>query len=331
VKNWHAVGIAVALLGAGVIYGLTQPIGPVAVNGCVFLTPTPTDRQSVPYLCDATGRLRMAGLTPSTLLLDNLSVVPTAAYSTRKLRAAYAGSALRVYNKTTTLQTDIGFDGSNNLNATTLGTACLGASCSVVTWYDQSGNGNNAVVEASGDGTTVLADVVNAGTNRTLNGHVSVFYNGAGGDVTNGCLGAAITLAQPVTLGAVVDQLVFEGAHLTDRDSGSRLIVGFSSTQWTLYAGTVVNGGAWSTGVTYGAIGIVNGPNSSLFAGGTTQIPTGTDVSTNGVVPNQYVGCANGGVALNAYLPEWILFPVSLGTTDQNTLKASWTSYWGST
>jgi hypothetical protein len=41
-----------------------------------------------------------------SLLLDTLSVSPTVAYSTRKLRAAYAGSAMRVQRSSDSTQLD---------------------------------------------------------------------------------------------------------------------------------------------------------------------------------------------------------------------------------
>jgi hypothetical protein len=67
-----------------------------------------------------------------------------AAYSLRKLRAAYTGSAIRVRRSSDNAEQNIGFDGSGNLDTTALTSFCSGTDGFVTTWYDQSGNSNNA-------------------------------------------------------------------------------------------------------------------------------------------------------------------------------------------
>jgi len=66
-----------------------------------------------------------------------------AAYSLRKLRAAYSGSAVRVRKEVSSVssETDIGFLGDGSLDTTTLLTFASdadGGDVFVVTWYDQS-------------------------------------------------------------------------------------------------------------------------------------------------------------------------------------------------
>lgn len=77
-----------------------------------------------------------AAVAPSGLPLDGITTGIKLAISTRKLRTAYAGSAIRVDHGGT--QRDIGFV-SNVLDTATLATECAGVTCKVVTWYDQSG------------------------------------------------------------------------------------------------------------------------------------------------------------------------------------------------
>jgi hypothetical protein len=76
------------------------------------------------------------------LLLD---VYPgaAAAYSVRLLRTAYTGSAIRVRRSSDNAEQDIGFV-AGNLDTTSLTTFCSGTNGFITTWYDQSGNGNNA-------------------------------------------------------------------------------------------------------------------------------------------------------------------------------------------
>lgn len=66
-----------------------------------------------------------------------------AAYSLRKLRTLYTGSAIRVRRSSDNTEQDIGFSGAN-LDTTALTSFCSGTNGFVTTWYDQSGNANNA-------------------------------------------------------------------------------------------------------------------------------------------------------------------------------------------
>ena len=81
----------------------------------------------------------------SPLLLD-LYPSAAAAYSVRKLRTAYTGSAIRV-RRTDLTESDIGFTGLGNLDTAALlsftGTGALDNGF-ITTWYDQSGNARNA-------------------------------------------------------------------------------------------------------------------------------------------------------------------------------------------
>jgi hypothetical protein len=93
----------------------------------------------------------VAGQLPTQLGLigsqsfNMLDLYPNAAaaYSVRKLRSAYTGSAIRV-RRTDLTESDIGFDALGNLDTTALTSFCGAGNGFVTTWYDQSGNANNA-------------------------------------------------------------------------------------------------------------------------------------------------------------------------------------------
>ena len=77
-----------------------------------------------------------------TGLLDTYTGA-AAAYSLRLLRVAYTGSAIRVRRASDNAEQDIGFS-NNELDTTSLASFCSGTNGFVTTWYDQSGNANDA-------------------------------------------------------------------------------------------------------------------------------------------------------------------------------------------
>jgi hypothetical protein len=80
-------------------------------------------------------------------LLDDYSGA-SAAYSLRKLRSGYSGSAIEVRRASDNSTQDIGFV-DNELDTSTLATFCSGTDGFVTTWYDQSGNGYDATQGAA--------------------------------------------------------------------------------------------------------------------------------------------------------------------------------------
>ena len=76
-----------------------------------------------------------------TGILDTYTTA-SAAYSTRRLSSTYTGSLLRVRRADGT-ELDIEFDVDGNLDESAISTFAGGTACTVATWYDQSGNGND--------------------------------------------------------------------------------------------------------------------------------------------------------------------------------------------
>lgn len=99
-------------------------------------------------------------IAPSiTYLLDSYPGAYVA-YSLRKLRNAYSGSAIQVRRSSDNTTQDIGFDSSGNLNTTSL-TSFVGSSSGYISiWYDQSGNGYNLTQGTNAN----QPRIVNAGT-----------------------------------------------------------------------------------------------------------------------------------------------------------------------
>jgi PKD repeat protein len=102
------------------------------------------------------------------LLLD---IYPNAAaaYSLRKLRIAYTGSAIRVRRSNDNTEQDIGF--VNNVLDTAALLSFVGANNGfVTTWYDQSGNNRNATQTTQAN----QPQIVSSGSLITENGKVAI-------------------------------------------------------------------------------------------------------------------------------------------------------------
>jgi len=117
------------------------------------------------------GILTAAATTSFVGLLD-LYPSAAAAYSLRKLRAAYTGSAIRV-RRTDNTELDIGFV-NNVLDTTTLLTFCGSGVGNVIKWYDQSGNTKDAA------NTLTTPQIVTGGNLITKNSKPSLLFGNGG-------------------------------------------------------------------------------------------------------------------------------------------------------
>ena len=99
----------------------------------------------------------------------------SAAYSLRKLRAAYAGSAVRVRRSNDNAESDIGFTALGDFDSSALSTFVGANSAFIVTWYDQSGNGYNATQSTA----AVQPRIVNAGTTQTFGTRFGISFDGS--------------------------------------------------------------------------------------------------------------------------------------------------------
>jgi len=93
--------------------------------------------------------------TLEALLLDTYSGA-AAAYSLRKLRAAYTGNAIRVRRASDNTEQNIGFV-NNELDTASLTSFCSGTNGFVTTWYDQSGNGYDATQSTAANQPQIVA------------------------------------------------------------------------------------------------------------------------------------------------------------------------------
>ena len=89
---------------------------------------------------------RFVGILDET---HNAGYTTDVAYSLRKLRAEYEGSAIRIRRSQDDAEIDIGFNSDGSLNTDLIASHCADKNGFVTKWYDQSGNSRDAVQATS--------------------------------------------------------------------------------------------------------------------------------------------------------------------------------------
>ena len=108
-----------------------------------------------------------------TGLLDTYSGA-AAAYSLRQLSSTYEGDAIVVRRASDNTTQSIGFV-DNELDTTSLESFCSGTDGFVTTWYDQSGNGNNATQGSA----AAQPQIVSSGSTILSNAKPSLQFDGS--------------------------------------------------------------------------------------------------------------------------------------------------------
>lgn len=83
-------------------------------------------------------------VTPTAALLLDTYSGASVAYSVRRLSSTYTGNLIRVRRSSDNTEQNIGYNANNVLDTVALLTFVGAGNGFVTTWYDQSGNGNNA-------------------------------------------------------------------------------------------------------------------------------------------------------------------------------------------
>jgi hypothetical protein len=125
------------------------------------------------------------------LILDQLGVAPSFAFSTRKLREGYTGFALRIRRSSDNAQADVAFDNNNVVsgnstvtvavaggglavgNTLTLASFRSGSTLFVTTWYDQGSNSYHGT-----QNTTSRQPVFSLGVAGPANQYASLVFTG---------------------------------------------------------------------------------------------------------------------------------------------------------
>ncbi len=152
-----------------------------------------------------------ADLTVTALVPLLLDLYPNAAaaYSLRKLRTDYTGSAIRVRRSSDNTEQDIGFV-SGNLDTVALLVFCGVGNGFVTTWYDQSGNARNATQTTAANQPRIVnsgvVDLDNSKPSLLFNGSSQFFNTGNKLLANNTSLIAAFNFTRENAVGAIVGQ-----------------------------------------------------------------------------------------------------------------------------
>jgi len=270
----------------------------------------------------------------ANLLLDQYSGA-AAAYSLRKIRTAYTGSAIRVRRSNDNTEQDIGFTSAGDLDTASLKTFVGANSGFVTTWYDQSSNNRNAIQETAGN----QPRVVNAGTVERRTNLPSVFFNGASWRLLTAPFSyndgnyTAFTCSNQAQVANTTNMLSHDSSVTGRR---APIYIRTSSIGQTLAntTGTTTfitdNGNSISVNQTYIFSAVKRSNNTEIYVNGNTN--GATTLSANSVNFSQSLKIGsqffNGTNHYNGYIHEIILYG-SDKSTDRTGIETNINSYYG--
>lgn len=269
----------------------------------------------------------------AALPLDGIANV-AAAYSLRRLRSGYTGSAVRVRRSSDSTEQDIGFDGSGEFDSAAFSSFVGAGTGYVKTWYDQSGNARDATQATLADQPVIGLGIINGKAVVTANGlnylasangipqtvANSIFSVSVGPATGSNATGAGIIAWGDVqTPGKRRCQVVWNGgsgnAKYVWSGYGANLVstVGLGSA--TLFS-SVVNSA--SSAVVYGSGTLIGGPTTLALLNYTSD-----DIYLFSTGPS--VERFTGSIA------EVIAISAAISTADHNTIGANMATRYGLT
>jgi len=120
-------------------------------------------------------------IPPFTGLLDTYSGAAVAYSAARRLSSTYTGSLIRVRRSSDNAEQDIGYTAGNVLDESALTTFVGANNGFVTTWYDQSGNGKNAVQSTAAN----QPQIVSSGSVITQNSKPALLADGTNDSLRN--------------------------------------------------------------------------------------------------------------------------------------------------
>ena len=251
--------------------------------------------------------------TQNTPLLDTYTGA-AAAYSLRKLRTAYTGSAIRVRRSNDNAETDIGFNVFGELDTVSLAAHCGSNDGFVKTWCDQSGNAN----DATQTNTANQPKIYDSSTGVvTENGKPAVDFDGAG-DELNATLYDESTLTS--ILVTVNDSTIANNraSIIAGAAGSSKETMSHANDLSLRYDGAFSAGSQTAaTGIQYLRFAVRSTSQQTEF------VNSASNVNTSLTLPNAS-GTINLGSAANTYLHfEGKIQEAVLYSSDQSTNRTN--------
>ena len=297
-----------------------------SITATSTLTPTPTNTQTgTPSITTTPTNTTTPTPSPVVLLLDTYPAL--AAYSTRKLRSAYSGSAIRVVRTSDLAEQDIGFV-SNVLDISSL-TSFLGVSTGNITkWYNQGSSGSiDDMTQNTLGNQPVIANAGVVYTAGTLNKPV-IFWNGVktlqtSGATTFGSQNNATTFVVGQRTGGS------NPAFFVAQNGNYKLNFGTTSCQFDLGGGNVVgNFGTSFNSFNQGTFVRGNSNRTYLKKVETASSPNNTIASNLGTI-QVWLGDRNlQDLRLTGYIGEVIIY-ASNQTANITPISDSQINYYG--
>lgn len=253
-----------------------------------------------------------------------------AAFSLRKLRASYTGSAIMVRRSSDNTTRAIGFDSNGDLDTATLMSFVGTGNGFVTIWYDQSGNNRNLIQNT----TTAQPYIVRSGVLVTQSGRPAVRVISGTNLVTNPA-SWLVTGDADRALNAILTRFsdaldvvaVWSGSHTTNRafgiDNGRRMLFVpyvYSTgdvTTTTVPAGvTKILTAIRRSGVSYGY------SNGTLFGQSSVTIAT---TATNGFG----IGRRPDGAQTDGWYHEFVYFTSAITDYGRKFLEQNQAAYYG--
>jgi len=249
------------------------------------------------------------------LLLDRYPNA-AAAYSLRKLRSTYTGSAIQVRRASDNTTQNIGFTELGALDTTSLTSFCSGTNGFVTTWYDQSGNARNATQTTAAN----QPQIVSSGSVLVKNGKPTAQFDGTNDflDLTSITTSNSIYSTFDISTVTVAINSKFPTVFAGSVGSLQLRYAEASATLQILRAGLALlfNGGSRNVNQQYLNSLFTKNTGSSLYTNSIFQIndsanPTFTAGITR--IGNNIIG-----ELMNGYIQEIIIY-----TSDQSSNRTN--------
>jgi len=223
---------------------------------------------------------------------------------------------------------DIGFDANGELDIARIEELCDKGSGNydayVTTWYDQSGEGNDATQATHAN----MPKICDAGTVITKNGKPAVDFDGTSSNLESGAL---TTTSQPITVVSVTTPQAssFSGGIVNTTDTNNFIDFYRTDNSFAINAGTTLNAGTYTVDNQYLKLSVFNGSSSEFFVN-TSSVTTG-DAGTTGLSGNLRIGLfvTTSNNFMNGLIQEIVLWPSNQTnpTNNRNFIEANINDY----